>query len=192
MEKIYLVRNGGDNDTNNLTAVTAEEYQRIVLSNENLPADEMRHFIILPGRIDGKKYLVYWETTRKNAMLWHSDKERRRSRDKLFRNNVPICSLDALVESEYGGCIATDHPLMDMDTGTEVKDRLERLTGELLTHEHGECEVNMVQMYTEGRKRDCASVLAERYGKCAKTIRNYRDSLDDFLAQFYKQEGMHN
>ena len=192
MEKIYLVRNDGDNDTNNLTAVTAEEYQRIVLSNENLPADEMRHFIILPGRIDGKKYLVYWETTRKNAMLWHNAKERRRSRDKLFRDNVPTCSLDALAESEHGGYVATDHPLMDMDAGTEANDRLERLTGELLPRENGECEVCMVQMYTEGRKRDCASVLAERYGKCARTIRNYRDSLDDFLVQFYKREDMHN
>ena len=146
MEKIYLVRNGGDNDTNNLTAVTAEEYQRIVLANENLPTDKKRHFIILPGRVDDRQYLVYWETTRKNAMLWHSDKERRRSRDKLFRNNVPTCSLDALVESEYGGCIATDHPALDMDTGTEVKSVF---PGSLTLKTHFCCKISTLRLNFE-------------------------------------------
>lgn len=192
MEKIYLIRNGGNNDNNGLTAVTAEEYQRIVLENENLPTDEKRRFIILPGRVDGKKCLVYWETTQKNALLWHSFKERRRSRDKQYKENVPTCSLDALAESEYGGYIAADHPAMDMDKRAASNERLEKLTAKLLAREHAECEIYMVQMYMEDRRRECASVLAEQYGKCDRTIRNYRENLDDFLKEFYKQEGLHN
>lgn len=192
MENIYLVRNSVDDDNQDLTPVTAEEYQRIVLANENLPAAEKRYFIILPGRVDDKQCLVYWETTRENALLWHSDKERRRSRDKLYSENVPTCSLDALADSEYGGFIAADHPATDMDKGAATNERLEKLTAKLLEREHAECEIYMVQMYMEDRRRECASVLAKRYGKCARTIRNYRDNLDDFLKEFYKQEGLHN
>ena len=45
-------------------------------------------------------------------------------------------------------------------------------------------QAKLVSMYLNGQKRECASTLARKYGKCDKTMRNRQKELNELLKKF--------
>ena len=161
--------------------ITGADFYRLVRGNNLLPREERRVFARYDARDEQDNSVMYWETTREGEKRWRRSDYAFETHSGSLYEDDNLSSLDDMTDDEFSG--HGKYPLSGRQAEKVVESNafVEQLFRSL---DGQELWTDMLAMYLNGQKRECASTLARKYGKCDKTMRNRQKELNELLKKF--------
>ena len=183
MKTTYLINKKQPDGNVRLTVASSAEWLAVVNANKQLPPEQRRYFILdyIADRNNLDRMVI--ETSADDYYVWHRDHmaaERNRAAGGRFQH----LSLDMLLFNNDETACLLDTVLSDVSVEDMVSDRMlmaglrEKLT------EWRPWANDLLELYLQGRKRDCTAVLAAKYGVSPQTARKYKRQFEKFVKTF--------
>ena len=182
MKTTYLVFENGIGSA--LRVASAQEWDQILAVNRSLPRAERRFFIKDCITDSEDMDCMYIETTKDEYDRWHSMHQVRYKKRKNA-GEIIVDSLDAYPRLD------DDSAWVDMIAdGVDWEDRMiDQIRVKELREElsHWRDWANeLLDYYLSGTQREATTILSEKYSVSAKTIRERKRALEDFLKNFFE------
>lgn len=174
---IYLINKKQADGSSKLVCVPGAEWYSVTLENKALPPEQRRYFVELSIEDRNVIDTVIVETTREEYLAWHREQMASTRNRAYGEEQFQLLSLDALLpaDDEQDSGAGTDIPdpsaVSSMEDAATLAD-MERIRENLA--EWKPWAVEMLDLLLDGKRRDCASILAKRYGISTQMARRYR------------------
>ena len=186
MKITYLLNKQQPDGVLRLTVSTVSEWHAVLQENRQCPADQRRYFILDYIDDGGNPDCMIIEVPKDVYRVWnreHMASERNRIAGKAFQK----FSLDAEPSRTGDSITSTRSDLIAQDL--EEKLMWERLLLENLRFELARWQPwanDLLELYLRGRKKNCARILAEKYGVSQQTVRKYKRQFEFFVKKFFE------
>lgn len=177
----YMIYKNPADASEGYVEITGTDFYRLVRENNLLPREERRVFARYDARDEEDNSTMYWETTREGEKRWRRTDYAFETHNASLYADDNFSSLDDMTDDEFSG--RGKYPLSGRQAEKVVESNafVEQLFRSL---DGQELWTDMLAMYLNGQKRECASTLARKYGKCDKTMRNRQKELNELLKKF--------
>ena len=177
----YLVYKNPANALEGHIEITGEEFYRITRENNLLPKSQQRIFIRYDALDEQDNSRMYWEATREERNCWRrSERVFKRNNTSLYADRRFAC-LDDMTDEDVVSQMERSTYALPVDTAAESAIFVEQLMETVSGHEDW---TDMVSLYIRDMKHKCGSMLASKFDKCEKTVRNSQDRLKKVLEEF--------
>lgn len=179
MKTTYLIRKYKKNGDAYLVEVSGDTWKKIIARNKSLPKEERRYFITDRIRESDGVDRMFIEVSLKKYQEWNSENTVRIRKRKYESTCTTISLDDSLSDQEdldHEDILADEY-----DLESEVADRV--LLSELrkALKDWQPWATDILDAYLSGRKRECTSEIAEKYGVSEQVARKYKRQFENFL-----------
>lgn len=169
-----------------LMEATQEEWSAILRSNKGLPMCQRRCFIEDCFEDCGVIDRMFIEVSYEAYMEWHREDALRRINGKL-KGECQHLSIDCpLKGSEGEALIDTLSAEFDLEGSVIDEMLLEKLKTQLANWKPWALE--LLEFYLDGKKKNCAKVLGERYGITVMAMSKRKKLFDEYLKNFFDEQ----
>lgn len=183
MKTAYLINKLQADGSVQLSIADHKEWQAVVRANKQLPAEQRRYFILDYIKDGADLDCMVIETSLEEYRDWDRSRlaeKRNRRAGQVFQQ----LSLDAsLNDSEASGTLL-DMIAAEDQVETEACDivLMDELKKALAEWKPWASE--LLELYLNGQKRTCTSILAKKYGVSPQVIRKYKRQFAEFIKIF--------
>lgn len=183
MKTTYLVNQTQPDGSTQLSVVSSAQWLAVVQMNKQLPADRRRYFIIDYIQDGDELDRMVIEVAADTYHAWHKEHMAAQRNRRLGRNYLHL-SLDVFISTKDGpvcleDIMAADDAVAEMVSGEMLLADLRRELSAWKPWAN-----DLLDLYLQGKRRSCSSILAEKYGVSERAVRKYKRQFEDFVKKF--------